>query len=134
VANAFYGKGREGFALGEVDWVDDTIKVIAVDLADYTPSLSTHDFLNDIPSGARVANAALTNKTATLGVLDADDTTMTSVVGDQFEALVIMKDTGNEATSRLLIFIDTDTNGPISLTPNGGDVLIEWHANGIATL
>lgn len=133
MANGFYGPGREGFATAAVNWTSDTIKVTAVDLADYTVSLSTHDFFNDVPSGARIATATLASKSASLGVLDAADTTMTAVEGDQFEALVIWKDTGVESTSRLLIYIDSASSG-LPLTPNGGDVLIEWHSSGIATL
>lgn len=133
MANAIYGAGREGWATAAVNWTSDTIKVTAVDLADYTVSLSTDDFINDVAAGARVATATLASKTAALGVLDATDTTMTAVTGDQFEALVIWKDTGVESTSRLLIYIDSATSG-LPLTPNGGDVLIVWPVAGIATL
>jgi hypothetical protein len=134
MANAVYGPGREGFATAAVNWVTDTIKVTAVDLADYTVSLSTHDFFNDVPALARVATATLASKTAALGVLDAADTTMASVTGDQFEALIFWKDTGVESTSRLLIYIDTVTTGALSLTPNGGDVQIVHASPGIVTI
>lgn len=125
MANAFYNKGREGFALAEVDWVDDDIRCILIDTADYTVNLSTHDFLDDVPSGARVAtSSSLTGKSATDGVLDADDITFSTVTGDPSEALIIYKHTGTESTSRLLLYIDTATGLPV--TPNGGDVDVEW--------
>lgn len=133
MANAIFAAGREGWATAQVNWVTDTIKVTAYDLADGAISLSTFDFYNDIPASGRVATATLGTRTATAGVLDAADTTMTAVTGDQFEALILWKDTGVESTSRLLIYIDTATSG-FPLTPNGGDVLIEWNVSGIATL
>jgi hypothetical protein len=50
--------------------------------------IDVDEFLDDIPSGARVATSdALASKTNTLGVLDAGDKTLASVSGDQSEAL-----------------------------------------------
>jgi hypothetical protein len=134
MANGMFAAGREGFATAAVNWVSDTVKVTAIDLADDTISLSTDDFFNDIAAAARVATATLSGKTATGGVLDAVDTTMSSVTGDQFEALIFWKDTGVESTSRLLIYIDTVTTGALSLTPNGGDVQIVHASPGIVTI
>lgn len=134
MANAVFAAGREGFATAQVNWPTDTINVTAIDLADDTISLAADDFYDDIAAAARVATVALSGKTATGGVLDAADATMTAVVGDQFEALIIWKNTGTESTSRLLVYLDTSTTGAISLTPNGGDVLVVWSASGIATI
>lgn len=125
MANALYNKGREGFATGAVNWTSDDIRVILIDVQDYTVNLSTHDFLDDIPSIARVAvSTALTGKTATDGICDAADVTFTSVTGDQSEALVIYKHTGVESTSRLIAYIDTATGLPV--TPNGGNITVTW--------
>jgi hypothetical protein len=90
MANALYDKGREGFLDGSIDWDTDDIRVILVDTADYTVNLSTHDNLDDVAGASRVATSgALTNKTVTAGVADADDVTFSSVSGDQAEALII---------------------------------------------
>jgi hypothetical protein len=125
MAPALYDKGREGFLDGSIDWDTDDIRVILVDAADYTVNLSTHDFLDDIPAGARVAvSSALTSKTVTAGVADAADVTFTSVTGDPCEAIVIYKHTGTESTSRLIAYIDTATGLPV--TPNGGNITIAW--------
>jgi hypothetical protein len=108
-----------------INFDTDTIKVVAVDLNDYTYS-DTHDALNDIPAGARVATGTLTNTdtATTAGVFDADDLVLTSVTGDQFEALVIYKDSGVESTSWLFGFIDSATGFPA--TPNGTNITITW--------
>ena len=125
MANALYAKGREGFLDGSIDWDTHTIKVVLVDSALYTPNMSTDDNLDDIASGARVATSgALTGKTVTGGVADADDVTFTTVTGATSEYLVIYKDTGTESTSRLIALIDTATGLPV--TPNGGDILVTW--------
>jgi len=125
MANALYDKGREGFLDGSIDWDTDTIKAVLVDGADYTPNLSTHDFLDDIAGAGRVATSgALASKTVTAGVADAADVTISSVSGDQFEYIVLYKDTGTAGTSRLIACIDTATGLPC--TPNGGDITITW--------
>jgi hypothetical protein len=46
------------------------------------------------------------------------------------ERLILFKDTGTEATSILIAIYDTFTSG-MPLTPNGGDVTVQWNASGI---
>lgn len=123
MANALYGKGREKFLRGEISWNTHDIKAVLVDVADYTVAIDTHEFLSDIPSGARVATSAnLTGKTTTLGVADAADFAFTAVTGDPSEAIVFYRDTGTAGTSTLIAYIDTATGLPV--TPNGGDINI----------
>lgn len=125
MANALYDKAREAFLSGDLDWDANTIKVILVDVADYTVATATHQFLSDVPAAARVAtSAALASKTTTGGVADAADITFTAVSGDPCEALVIFQDTGVELTSRLIAYIDTATGLPV--IPNGGDITVSW--------
>lgn len=125
MANELYDAGREGFLDGSIDWDTDDIRAILIDVADYTVDLATHDNLDDIPAGARVAvSGALTGKTVTAGVADADDVTWTAVTGDESEAIVLYKHTGTESTSRLIAYIDSATGLPV--TPNGGDIKVEW--------
>jgi|SRR5215813_3725776 len=126
MANALYDTGRNAFLLGDIDWAADDIRAILVDAADYTVNLVTHDFLNDIPSGARVATlgASLANKSASAGVADADNITFPTVTGDPTEAVVLYRHTGTESTSQLIAYIDTATGLPV--TPNGGDITVTW--------
>lgn len=121
MANQFYGKAREAFSSGLIDWVNDTVKVVLGRTSGYTVSINTHDFLDDIPSGARVATATLASKTNLLGVLDAADAVFTSVpAGAACDFMAIYKDTGTEGTSRLIVYVDTYAGLPI--TPNGGNI------------
>jgi len=128
MANALFAKGRQGFLEGLIDWDTDDIRAILIDVADYTVDLAAHDNLDDIPSAARVAvSGSLTGKTVTDGVADAADVTLSSVTGDPSEAIVLYKHTGTESTSRLIAYIDTNASSlPISITPNGGNIVIQW--------
>lgn len=125
MANALIDKGREGFLDGSIDWDTDTIKAVLVDHAVDTPSPASDQNLSDIAVGARVAtSAAFTSKTVTAGVADAADVTLPTVSGATVESVVLYKDTGTESTSRLIAFIDTATGLPV--TPNGGDIILQW--------
>jgi len=128
MANALYDAARQAFLDGSISWANDDIRVILIDVADYTVDLANHDYLNDVPSAARVAvSSSLTSKTSTAGVADAADVTFSSVTGDQAEALIIYKHTGTESTSNLIAYIDSATGLPV--TPNGGDIVVQWSNN-----
>lgn len=124
MANAIYPLAKEKFLSGDIDLTTANIKVVLVDTADYTYS-ATHDFLDDVPSAARVATSGnLASKTVTNGVFDAADISIASVTGDTVEAMILYVDTGSAATSALLAYIDTGSGLPY--TPNGATVDITW--------
>jgi hypothetical protein len=75
----------------------------------------------------------LGSKTFTNGVFDAADVTFTAVTGASIEALIIWIDTGSNATSPLVAYIDTSVTG-LPVTPNGGDISITWNVSGIFSL
>jgi len=125
MASALFAKAKKAFLDKDIDMLDDNIKVVLVDSADYTLDLAAHDFLDDIPAGARVATSGnLASKSTTGGVFDAADITITGVTGDQFEYIIIYRDSGAASTSQLIACIDTATGLPC--TPNGGDITITW--------
>lgn len=135
MANAIYPKYKEALLTADVniDLEAGTVKAILVDTALYTYD-AAHDFVNDVAVGARVSTSpALTSKTITNGVFDAADITWTAVSGATIEAIVIFIDTGVEATSRLVAFIDTGQTG-LPLTPNGGNVTWALNASGMFAL
>lgn len=126
MANTLYDKARQRFLEAQIDWMSDTIKCMLVDTGAYTPNTSVHEYLSDIPTSARITPpVTLTNKSTAGGAADAADCTFTSVSStENIEAIVIFKDTGDEATSPLLAYIDTATGLPIQ--PNGGDIIVTW--------
>ena len=125
MANTLYDAARQRFLEAQINWLTDTVKVILVDTGAYTPQTSIHQYLADIPVSARIAGpVTLTAKSTTGGAADAADVTFTSVSGTSLVASIIYIDTGTEATSPLVAYIDTATGLPI--TPNGGDIIVTW--------
>ncbi len=125
MANGLYTKAKEGFLDGSIIWMNDNIKAALIDTSAYTVNLTSHSFMSDVPSGAIVATSAnLDSKSATDGVADATDVTFTSVTGASVEAIIVYKDTGSSASSRLIAYIDTGTGLPF--TPNAGNIIIAW--------
>ncbi len=127
MANALYGIGRQGFLDGSLDWDTQDIRIILSDDADYVKSIDVDNALDDIAAGAREATSdALVSKTVVLGVADAADKTWSTVSGDVCEEIVIYYHSGVESTSLLIANIDTATGLPV--TPNGGDITVQWDA------
>ncbi len=125
MANGLYDGAREAFLDGSLSFTGDTMKTILVDTALYTVNLATDEFLDDVALGSRISiSSALTGKTATDGVADADNAPFTAVSGATVEGIIMFHDTGVEATSRLVAWWDTATGLP--LTPNGGNVTLAW--------
>ena len=121
MANTLYDYCRQRFLEAQINWMTDTVKAILVSTSAYTPQTAVHQYAADIPPSARIAGpVTLTAKATTGGAADAADCTFTSVSGATINAIVIYKDTGTEATSPLIAYIDTATGLPI--TPNGGDI------------
>jgi len=142
VANSLYAGYKQvqvgdaaitGFSV--VNWESDDCRCILIDSADDTLNVNTDQDLADIAGAARVAvSGAMASKTAVLSsntvTMDAADVTLSAVSGDQSEQVVIYRHTGTEATSLLIAFFDTFTSG-MPVTPNGGDIVIQWNASGI---
>lgn len=138
MANAMYGPGREGFLKGEIDWDTATMKVALV--AGYT-KVGSHKFMSDVTGagGVIVASATLSPKTATNGVADAGDVTFTEVpAGDPITTLVVFQSSAvsggadvAEEAQRLIAAYDTSTGVPLPITPNGGDITIQWDNSGV---
>lgn len=137
MANAFYSSYRTLLGGAGLDLTTADLRVVLVDLADYTYS-AAHDFLDDVIAGARVAVSgtlgSVTFGSVAAGVLDAANVTLSAVTGDQSEALILYAhDGGADSARRLICYLDTGITG-IPVTPNGGDITITWNASGIFSL
>lgn len=87
---------------------------------------------NDNPNYG--ATTSLASKTFANGTFDAADTTTTALSGaNDLGAIVLYVDSGAEATSRLVLYLDQSITG-MPFTPSGGDVTVQWNASGIFTL
>ena len=121
MANTLFDKARQRFLEAQINWLTDTVKVLLVSTTAYTVNASTHEFLSDISGSARIAGpVTLTGKSTAGGAADGADVTFAAVTGGAIGSIVIYSDTGTEATSPLIAYLDTATGLPI--TPNGGDI------------
>ena len=121
MANKVLPKARERMLAGGLNLLAGTVKAWLIDTAAYTYS-DAHQFLSDIPSGARIgAPVTLANKSITNGVFDADDLAFSGLSGaPTIEALVYYVDTGTESTSPVFYFVDGQQEVVVSVAASGG--------------
>lgn len=149
MANALFGAYKQvllgdaavtGFTAPNLETGD--IRTILFDDAAGAPNQSTWQDLVDVPAGDRIAvSADMSTKAVTMTgtppvvTWDADDVTFSAVTGDQAEDLIIYSHTGVEGTSLLMVHFE----GPggfssgMPVTPNGGNIVVQWNASGIFT-
>lgn len=146
MASFVYNEFKRGLGSGEFDLhsAGDDLRIILVrgsttadteyDVTNMT-DFSTPDYFtganHDSTGGHALATQAVTTVSGVSGYgkLDADDETLTALgldaTGDAV-AIILFKFVTNLAGSFPIAFIDSaDFNG------SGGDVVIEWHADGI---
>lgn len=133
MANAIYPKYKEALLQSSANSsLTGTVRVALVDTGVYTYS-AAHEFLTSLTGVVGTAQTIGATKSYTNGVFDGGDVTYTAVTGNSAEALVIYIDTGTAGTSRLVAYIDTGVTG-LPVTPNGGDITVNWNASGIFAL
>ena len=100
-----------------------------VDTGTYTYN-AAHQFYSSL-SGIVGTPQEILTKTQTSGVFDGTDLTFTAVSGSTVEAIVLYrKNAGANTTWPLIAYIDTGVTG-LPVTPDGGDIVIQWNASGI---
>lgn len=131
-----YPSALSGYLKADIDSDTVTYKLQLVDV-DYVYS-SAHDFLNDVPAGARIGTAqsltSVTIGTVAAGVIDAADVTVPSVTaGDTVVGYVIYNDTpATEATKHLVVFVNEKADASaISIATNGGNIGVTFSASGV---
>lgn len=123
MANVLFPKGKESLLDGTIVPSADDIRCAL--LRSYTYD-STDEFLSDL-SGATIVDrtSALTSKSVTNGIFDAADALFDVVpAGAACANIVVYKHNASDSAAQLLMFIDTATNLPV--TPNGGDITVQW--------
>lgn len=138
MANALYSKWKEALLQNSADSdLDGTgttgVYAALVDTGTYTYS-SAHEFYSSLSGIVGTDQEIGATKSYTNGVFDGADVTFTAVSGATVEAVVLYrKNAGANTTWRLIAYIDTGVTG-LPVTPNGGNITIEWHASGIFSL
>lgn len=136
VSASLYGKSILHFARGEIAYLGDSIKCALLS-SGYTFDQDAHETFADVSgfevsgSGYTARGAALTGRTATYTAADnktrclAEDSYWTPASGQTLSAAkaVVYKDTGTNATSWLIGFVDF--GAVISAT--GAPLTINWH-------
>lgn len=133
MANAVYPKFKENILAGNAGYSLSAAVVKVVALSTTYTYAAGHQYLSDISASARVfVSTALATKTFTDGTFDAADKTLTAVTGSQVTSLVLYISGTSSASSELVCYVDTGTSLPV--TPNGGDIIVQWNGSGIFTL
>lgn len=127
--NFIYDYAREGYLDKTASWLTDTIIALATD-STYVPSQSTNRYKNEISAGSIVAtSAAMTGKTALLGVAKAADFTFATTVASKTINGIVLVDTTIDAgnTGRLICYIGKDYLGSVlSILTDGSAVGIRF--------
>lgn len=134
MASFFYGKGAQHWGAGDVAWASNTINVALV-ATGYAPNANTDEFYSVAVSGGNIVSAgvALTSKTNVGGLLNAANTTWSTVTGSQVTQLVVYVGGTPGSGDYLLLNLNTGTNLPV--TPNGGNIVASYDpTNGLGTL
>lgn len=121
MANRTNPNAREAFAEKLIDWTSDDIKIIAL-TSGYVYS-AAHVFVSSLAGNIVARSANLTGKTDVGGWVKSDAALFAALTGSAVATLYIVQDTGSDATSRLLYFIDTAGNLPTN--PIGDDVTVQ---------
>jgi hypothetical protein len=142
---------------GQIDGTTDTLKVALLNnQTAYTFDENNHAFVSDVIdagttgtefSGGSYSRQTLNNVTVEQddpdneGVLDADDTTFSSLDTQDIQTIIIYKQVGGDDTTPgddpIVAVLDDDSAGSLGdlpLTTNGSDVTISWNAEGILNI
>jgi hypothetical protein len=101
-----YPLGRQGFADGTINWSTGNIKAILLK-STYTYS-TAHQFVSDLTVGTNDngRSANLASKTQALGLCTAANSSLVATAALASNAIAIFQDSGSDATSRLIAYID----------------------------
>jgi hypothetical protein len=127
MANTVYPLAKEGFMSEDIDLLVDTISIQM--FADDSVYDATDEFLSDV-TGTQVGSpVTITSKDVTDGQFTSTTPSLlfTPPGGFTVTTLVIYVNTGSDATSRVLSWIDTkgDTT-PISMVTTGDSINLHW--------
>lgn len=150
MANFAYTRGKRDIALGDVHLDTDDIRLIPVmtnttaDTEQDAATISAFSTLDEFDGGARppafasrdsLDNQAVNEDTANdRAEFDADDEVFSSLAADgsrDIQGIVVYQHKTGDADSVPLFWIDT---GGFPFTANGGDLTMNWNAEGIAQI
>lgn len=140
MASFIYNSFKKSALDGDIDLVNDTIKLMLLDET-HTPDKDAHAFIDDVSgdevssSGYTAGGQALASKSTTqdnandLAYLDAADLSWSSVSFTTRYG-VLYKDTGTPSTSPLIAIFDWGADK----SPSSENFSVAWSANGVIRL
>jgi hypothetical protein len=116
-----FGPGKQGLLDGSIDLDTDDVRVMLVKAA-YTFD-ATDKFVADLGAVDNGRSIALGSAAVSAtGVFDAADTTLTATDAAASDALVLFKNTGSDATARVIAYLSI-----ASFTPSASQaVAVTW--------
>lgn len=141
MANIRYNAALQAFLKGEINWEGAVPVKVMLIRTSQGPNAGgnavysvdpTDSTLADVPDNSycrATEGVALTNRVATAaGEADADDVTFTAVpAGDPIGAVILYLDPAeaeDDEDRPLIAYFDDGESIPV--TPNGGDLVVEW--------
>lgn len=124
MASQLYPSSRQMFLTAQLSWLVGDYKAI---LLPESYNFDDEDvYLADVFSGVRIAISELIeNKTAVDGIASCDPIEFPQLVDNRNVAkAIIFKDTGDEATSPLVVFLDSESLFGVPFQPVGLDYFI----------
>lgn len=148
---------KQQFLKGSIDWENDTIKVALLNNSTaYSMDVNTDEFVGDVLDGGTtaeefgsgsgtgysrqtVANAVTSqDDTDDEGVADADDVTFSSLDGAKIQGVLVYKQVGADDNTPgddpILYYLDDSDISDLPKTTNGGDITVQWAAEGILNI
>lgn len=125
-ATGLYLKYEQASRKADVDLLNHRISAALVDLTKgYLVDLEDDEFLDDLPADSIISLSVLTGKSVgTDGSFEADDSVFVAEANCIIGAILLVHDTGLEASSRLLYYDDQAAGLP--LVTSGSDVVVKW--------
>jgi len=143
---------KQQYLRGQIDWENDTIRVALVaDSIAFSLDIDADEFVNDVLNGTdaeefdtaggtgysrvTVANATTSqDNTDDEGVADGDDVTFSSLDGATIQGVLVYKEVTDDTDSPILYYLDDSDVSDLPKNTNGGDITVQWAAEGIVNL
>lgn len=126
MSNFVYTKAKEAILTGDVNFSTDQFKVLFLS-SNYVSDQNNDEFVSDISNYIVYRSEPLTGVVNALGVLDANDIIINNYPGDAFTSIAIYINTGSDATSRLVAYIDDSPGIPFAGVATPITLSIAWN-------
>lgn len=146
---------KQQYLRGNIDWENDTIKVaLLANSISFSLDIDADEFVDDVLNGtdaeefdtaggtgySRQTAAPTTSQDDTddEGVADAPDVTFSSLDNATIQGVLVYKQVGTDDSTPgddiILYYLDDSDISDLPKVTNGGDISIQWAAEGIVNL